>query len=355
MCRFFFLSPTCTRWSENVKLANWTSTQRQEYKNKMKGKRSRLDDRRIQMLNDIGFSWELQRGGKKRRLLTSAEREDDDDDDDASSAASSSLDEEDPATSTSGSGRSDEHTEAGSSATVSGLAAPAEAAPTQNLTLSEQLYTQRMLNQIQEGLLQDARENRIRELIASSTNRAHAQPQSQMDSSALHTLLAQTRLQQSLLNGNLSAMGDHQLQALISMASSSQGANGSSYTQSSLLGNQALLQSLLSGLGNTGTTGHSSVGSLINNTNGAINSNNNHALRQALLGLTSSSSIGQPQSLTAGISAEALLQHALNTVQQQQQHSVSASSTNAFASLLALQSNQASSSQSNEEGKHQPE
>ncbi|CAB9496720.1 helicase [Seminavis robusta] len=56
-------------WPENVKLANWTSTQRQEHKNMLKGKKSRLDDRRILMLNDIGFAWELQRGGRKRKLV----------------------------------------------------------------------------------------------------------------------------------------------------------------------------------------------------------------------------------------------------------------------------------------------
>jgi len=53
-------------FEENVQLANWTSTQRQEYKNLLKGKSSRLNEERIRLLNDVGFAWELQRGGRKR-------------------------------------------------------------------------------------------------------------------------------------------------------------------------------------------------------------------------------------------------------------------------------------------------
>lgn len=34
----------------------------------LKGKTSRLDERRIRLLNGIGFSWQLQRGGRKRHL-----------------------------------------------------------------------------------------------------------------------------------------------------------------------------------------------------------------------------------------------------------------------------------------------
>ncbi|CAB9496719.1 helicase [Seminavis robusta] len=59
-------------FEDNVQLANWTSTQRQEYKNLLKGKPSRLNERRIQLLNEIGFAWELQRGGRRRRVKVAA-------------------------------------------------------------------------------------------------------------------------------------------------------------------------------------------------------------------------------------------------------------------------------------------
>jgi Helicase associated domain len=55
-------------WEQNVQLANWVSTQRQEYKNLIKGKTSRLNDKRVSLLNSLGFAWELQRGGRRRRL-----------------------------------------------------------------------------------------------------------------------------------------------------------------------------------------------------------------------------------------------------------------------------------------------
>lgn len=55
-------------WEQNVQLANWVSTQRQEYKNLIKSKTSRLNDKRVAMLNSLGFAWELQRGGRRRRL-----------------------------------------------------------------------------------------------------------------------------------------------------------------------------------------------------------------------------------------------------------------------------------------------
>ncbi|CAB9502456.1 helicase [Seminavis robusta] len=55
-------------WEQNVQLANWVSTQRQEYKNLIKGKTSRLNDNRVSLLNSLGFAWELQRGGRRRRL-----------------------------------------------------------------------------------------------------------------------------------------------------------------------------------------------------------------------------------------------------------------------------------------------
>jgi hypothetical protein len=44
------------------------SKQRQEYKNLLKGKSSRLNDSRITRLNEIGFAWQLQRGGRRRQL-----------------------------------------------------------------------------------------------------------------------------------------------------------------------------------------------------------------------------------------------------------------------------------------------
>ncbi|GKY92765.1 hypothetical protein MPSEU_000246300 [Mayamaea pseudoterrestris] len=53
-------------WTENVSLANWISTQRQEYKLKLKGRSNRLTEERMQMLNDVGFIWEAQRGGPRR-------------------------------------------------------------------------------------------------------------------------------------------------------------------------------------------------------------------------------------------------------------------------------------------------
>ena len=46
--------------------ANWVSTQRQEYKNIGKGRTTQLDDERIRLLTDIGFAWEVRRGGKRR-------------------------------------------------------------------------------------------------------------------------------------------------------------------------------------------------------------------------------------------------------------------------------------------------
>lgn len=55
-------------WEQNVQLANWVSTQRQEYKNLIRNKTSRLNDKRVQMLESLGFAWELQRGGRRRRL-----------------------------------------------------------------------------------------------------------------------------------------------------------------------------------------------------------------------------------------------------------------------------------------------
>ena len=55
-------------WEENIQLANWVSTQRQEYQNMLKGRTTRLDEKRIRLLDGVGFSWQLPRGGRKRHL-----------------------------------------------------------------------------------------------------------------------------------------------------------------------------------------------------------------------------------------------------------------------------------------------
>jgi len=54
-------------FEDNVKLANWVSTQRQEAKLRRQGRPSRLTQERIDMLDDIGFVWEAQRGGRRKR------------------------------------------------------------------------------------------------------------------------------------------------------------------------------------------------------------------------------------------------------------------------------------------------
>lgn len=59
-------------WEENVKLSNWVSTQRQEYKNMQNGRTSQLNEHRIELLNELGFAWEVQRGGRRRRLKSYA-------------------------------------------------------------------------------------------------------------------------------------------------------------------------------------------------------------------------------------------------------------------------------------------
>lgn len=50
---------------DNPQLSNWVSTQRQEYKLLLNGRKSRITNERIQKLNEIGFVWEAHRGGKK--------------------------------------------------------------------------------------------------------------------------------------------------------------------------------------------------------------------------------------------------------------------------------------------------
>jgi len=52
---------------ENPQLSNWVSTQRQEYKLRVIGRKSRITNERIQKLSDIGFVWEAHRGGKKAK------------------------------------------------------------------------------------------------------------------------------------------------------------------------------------------------------------------------------------------------------------------------------------------------
>lgn len=54
--------------SFKLKLANWVSKQRQEYKNLLRGRATRLDETRIRLLNSVGFAWQLQRGGRRRQL-----------------------------------------------------------------------------------------------------------------------------------------------------------------------------------------------------------------------------------------------------------------------------------------------
>jgi hypothetical protein len=58
-------------WEKNIKLSNWVSTQRQEYKLLKKGRSSRLTDNRIDQLNKVSFVWEAQRGGPRRKRKAS--------------------------------------------------------------------------------------------------------------------------------------------------------------------------------------------------------------------------------------------------------------------------------------------
>ena len=46
-------------YEHNRKLGSWVSTQRQEYKNWLKGLHSNLTQERIDQLNDIDFVWEV--------------------------------------------------------------------------------------------------------------------------------------------------------------------------------------------------------------------------------------------------------------------------------------------------------
>lgn len=60
-------------YEENPQLANWVSTQRQEWKSYQAKRPSRLTDEKVSLLNGIGFVWEAQRGYRKRK---SSERAD---------------------------------------------------------------------------------------------------------------------------------------------------------------------------------------------------------------------------------------------------------------------------------------
>ncbi len=59
-------------FEENVQLANWVSTQRQEWRSEKAGRSSRLTLEKIKMLDDIGFTWRAPRGGVRRRKAPSA-------------------------------------------------------------------------------------------------------------------------------------------------------------------------------------------------------------------------------------------------------------------------------------------
>lgn len=54
-------------YKDNVQLSNWVSTQRQEFKLMKEGRSSRLNKRKIELLEEVGFVWEAQRGGPRRK------------------------------------------------------------------------------------------------------------------------------------------------------------------------------------------------------------------------------------------------------------------------------------------------
>jgi hypothetical protein len=54
-------------FEENPQLANWVSTQRQEWKSLKLKRQSRLTQERITLLTNVGFVWEGQRGGARKR------------------------------------------------------------------------------------------------------------------------------------------------------------------------------------------------------------------------------------------------------------------------------------------------
>lgn len=58
------------RYEENVKLGNWVSTQRQNFRKWKAGNFSRLTTERIKLLEDIDFTWEAPRGGVRRSKIS---------------------------------------------------------------------------------------------------------------------------------------------------------------------------------------------------------------------------------------------------------------------------------------------
>ena len=54
-------------YKENPQLANWVSTQRQEWKLFKDNRQTRLNEEKASLLNDIGFVWEAQCGDRKRK------------------------------------------------------------------------------------------------------------------------------------------------------------------------------------------------------------------------------------------------------------------------------------------------
>ncbi len=59
-------------YEENPQLANWVSTQRQEWKSYSAKRPSRLTDEKVSLLNNVGFVWEAQRGYRKRQSCEKA-------------------------------------------------------------------------------------------------------------------------------------------------------------------------------------------------------------------------------------------------------------------------------------------
>lgn len=55
------------RYNKNAQLATWVSTQRNEYKLWKLGRQSRLDDSKVQRLDELGFVWQPPRGGARKR------------------------------------------------------------------------------------------------------------------------------------------------------------------------------------------------------------------------------------------------------------------------------------------------
>ena len=60
------------RYSSNKQLGIWVGNQRQEYRLKEKGRKSKITDERIKELNAIGFVWKPPRGGKRVKNTNSS-------------------------------------------------------------------------------------------------------------------------------------------------------------------------------------------------------------------------------------------------------------------------------------------